>query len=352
MMQSCLHHAYFQHSCAHNFSEQNYSTTSATIATMKLNNTIYVGNNKQNNLVADDDDQSFPFFILGTPGSKSVADEVPPTKRAKTFRLQPRRSAIVIGCAVVVLVSSPLAHAFAIERSRMRSSLSTQLNYRSLHHGPDVEPLTHIERQGVDFTKMPKDKLDRFGPGSFDQYSDNVASNDIFDGGDSEMGLAGDGQNGLHQIGHDVSPHLVNTMAARFSSEEEVVLSPHTSIMTYAEELMHSNPSSNEIRELQLQNWATQREIASANRWMNEKTELYHDAGDSYIGYNVSRNEYTFDAHMSFCVIVVWFLTPPLLLCTISYIYRKKHRLIMTLHSKLEKKLLIASSLWWHLSMA
>jgi hypothetical protein len=257
---------------------------------MKLNNTIYI-NNKQNNIVAADD-QSFPFFVLGTPGSKSAADEVPPTKRAKTFRLQPRRSAIVIGCAVVVLASSPSAGAFVIERSpHTRSSLSTQLNYRSLHHGPDVEPLTHIERQGVDFTKMPKDKLDRFGPGSFDQYSDDIASNDIFDGGDSEMGLAGDGQNGLRQIGHDVSPHLVNTMAARFSSEEEVASSPHTSIMTYAEELMHSNPSSNEIRELQLQNWATQREIASANRWMNEKTELYHEADGSYIGYNVSKNE-------------------------------------------------------------
>ena len=290
-MQPCLHHAIFSTDVLIIFQNQLYlQQHHTTIATMKLNNTIYINNN-QNNLVTDD--QSFPFFILGTPGSKSAADadEVPPTKRAKTFRLQPRRSAIVIGCAVVVLASSPSANAFVIERSHTRSSLSTQLNYRSLHHGPDVEPLTHIERQGVDFTKMPKDKLDRYGPGSFDQYSDNIASNDIFDGGDSEMGLAGDGQNGLRQIGYDVSPHLVNTMAARFSSEEEVASSPHTSIMTYAEELMHSNPSSNEIRELQLQNWATQREIASANRWMNEKTELYHQADGSYIGYNVSKNE-------------------------------------------------------------
>eukprot|EP00985_Skeletonema_marinoi_P019385 scaffold11093_cov120-Skeletonema_marinoi.AAC.1 len=43
-------------------------------------------------------------------------------------------------------------------------------------HGPDVQPLTDMEKQGVDFTKMPKDKLDRFGPGNFDQYADSTCT--------------------------------------------------------------------------------------------------------------------------------------------------------------------------------
>jgi hypothetical protein len=75
----------------------------------------------------------------------------------------------VIGCALaLLLVSSPSADAFA-NINASRNNLSTQLSYRALHHGPDVEPLTDIEKLGVDFTKMPKDKLDRFGPGNFDQ---------------------------------------------------------------------------------------------------------------------------------------------------------------------------------------
>eukprot|EP00986_Skeletonema_menzelii_P013540 scaffold7978_cov145-Skeletonema_menzelii.AAC.1 len=72
-----------------------------------------------------------------------------------------------------------------------------------------------MEKLGADYTKMPKDMLDRFGPGSFDQYADST-SND-FDGGDSDTGLVGDGQSGLLQFGSDVSPHLANTMTARYS---------------------------------------------------------------------------------------------------------------------------------------
>eukprot|EP00984_Skeletonema_dohrnii_P035373 scaffold35040_cov339-Skeletonema_dohrnii-CCMP3373.AAC.1 len=94
---------------------------------------------------------------------------------------------------------------------------------------------------------MPKDKLDRFGPGNFDQYAEGGTCND-FDGGDSETGLVGDGQSGLRQFGYDVSPHLANTMAARYSSAYEVVETAQRTGMSYAEEMMHSNPSMDEIR--------------------------------------------------------------------------------------------------------
>eukprot|EP00984_Skeletonema_dohrnii_P026183 scaffold15490_cov177-Skeletonema_dohrnii-CCMP3373.AAC.1 len=63
-------------------------------------------------------------------------------------------------------------HAFAITHVSRNNLSTTQLSYRSLHHGPDVQPLTDMEKQGVDFTKMPKDKLDRFGPGNFDQFAE------------------------------------------------------------------------------------------------------------------------------------------------------------------------------------
>ena len=116
---------------------------------MKLN-TAYINNKR----VTDD------HFFLCTPSL--ATSEMTPTKKAKTFKLHPRRSAIVIGCALALLLSSsPSADAFA-NMHASRNNFSTQLSYRSLHHGPDVEPLTEMERLGADFTKMPKDMLDRF----------------------------------------------------------------------------------------------------------------------------------------------------------------------------------------------
>lgn len=232
-------------------------------------NTAYL----KTNHVSDGD------FILCAAGKNSVVTlDDTPSKRAKTFKLQPRRYALVISCVLASQVLSPSVHAFAITHATKSNLSTTQLGYRSLHHGPDVEPLTEMEKQGVDFTKMPKDELDRFGPGSFDQYADST-SND-FDGGDSETGLVGDGQSGLRQIGCDVSPHLAKTMAARYSPAYEEVETSQMTAMSYAEELVHSNPSMDEIRAVQLQNWATQQEIASANRYMNEKTQVYYEAAD------------------------------------------------------------------------
>eukprot|EP00984_Skeletonema_dohrnii_P003321 scaffold1115_cov94-Skeletonema_dohrnii-CCMP3373.AAC.1 len=125
-----------------------------------------------------------------------------------------------------------------------------------------------------------------FGPGNFDQYADSTCND--FDGGDSETGLVGDGQSGLRQFGYDVSPHLASTMAARYSSAYEEVETAQRTGMSYTEEMMHSNPSMDEIRAVQLQNWATQQEIASANRYMNEKTQVYYEADDEYADYGAT----------------------------------------------------------------
>jgi hypothetical protein len=77
--------------------------------------------------------------------------------------MHPRRSAIVICCALALLLSSsPSDDAFANMHASRNNFSTQQLSYRSLHHGPDVEPLTDMERLGADFTKMPKDMLDRF----------------------------------------------------------------------------------------------------------------------------------------------------------------------------------------------
>jgi len=145
-------------------------------------------------------------------------------------------------------------------------SSSTKLYYRALHHGPDVpDHSSNIERES---TKMDKDKIRHYGPGDFDQYVDHDSS-DLFDGGDSEMGLAGDGNLGLRRIGRDVSPHMTRTLIAKVDSEVATV---HTST-SYADELLSDQHNMDVARAQQLENWATQNEIAIANRYsyLNEE---------------------------------------------------------------------------------
>jgi hypothetical protein len=178
-----------------------------------------------------------------------------------------------------------VAAAFSVAFTTPRYVSSTTLNYRSLHHGPDVDPSSEIES---DSTKMDKDKIRQYGPGDFAQYVDH-GSSDLFDGGDSEMGLAGDGNLGLRRIGRDVSPHMARTLTAKV--DQAVAAS------SYADELL-SNLSIDAARAQQLENWATQNEIAMANRYsyLNDRTQDYR-------GHHTT--EYVGIGEVSICVILV-----------------------------------------------
>mmetsp|Transcript_27961 Transcript_27961/g.36110 ORF Transcript_27961/g.36110 Transcript_27961/m.36110 type:complete len:303 (+) Transcript_27961:108-1016(+) len=176
----------------------------------------------------------------------------------------------------LAISSAPLAGAFSRSLEHSRSASRSQLEYRSLHHGPDIEPLSDTERLGAEYTKMDKDKIHRYGPGDFAQYVDTHSS-DLFDGGDSEMGLSGDGNSGLHKIGRDVSPHMARTLAAKTDQAAATGLS-------YADELLQINPGMDAARAQQLENWATQQEIAAANRYMYQTSHYNpgHEYADIY----------------------------------------------------------------------
>lgn len=136
-----------------------------------------------------------------------------------------------------------------------------------------MQPLTEAEKLGSAYTKMNKDLIINYGPGMFDGFVDN----DQFDGGDSEMGLSGDGTTGLRKLGRDVTPHMTRTTGAIRSRglepHEEIVMSQS---MTYSEELLHSNPSMDSVRAQQLENWAEQREISNHNK------HLYYENPNEY----------------------------------------------------------------------
>jgi hypothetical protein len=173
--------------------------------------------------------------------------------------------AIASFALALVVCPAHFAVAFSHACTKPHSDSSTQLKYRSLHHGPDVDPSSEIER---DFTKMDKDKIIHYGPGDFTHYVD-YDSSDLFDGGDSEMGLAGDGNLGLRRFGRDVSPHMARTLNAKV---DQVAV-----VSSYADELLN-NSGMDAARAQQLENWATQKEIAIANRfsYSNDRTQDYY----------------------------------------------------------------------------
>lgn len=186
---------------------------------------------------------------------------------------------IAMSLVAFMILPSQFAGAFYGASTTLNSGhiSSTKLYYRALHHGPDVpDHSSNIERES---TKMDKDKISHYGPGDFAQYVDHDSS-DLFDGGDSEMGLAGDGNLGLRRIGRDVSPHMTRTLIAKVDS---VVATVHST--SYADELL-SDQRMDVARAQQLENWATQNEIAIANRYsyLNEeaKSNQGHYTAASY----------------------------------------------------------------------
>ena len=172
--------------------------------------------------------------------------------------------------------------------TRQHKCSSIELRYRSLHHGPDIEPAS--EQEGYEFTKMSKDKIDRFGPGDFNEFSDFPL--DQFDGGDSEMGLSGDGRIGLQKFGRDVYPHLARTLTAKIftdESDQEVFVSGS---VTYEDELLQTNPGMNSVRAHQYENWAIQKEIALSNKIMYDRGDAIYETEDDAGYYEVRKPFY------------------------------------------------------------
>jgi len=181
----------------------------------------------------------------------------------------------------LAFASAPSANAFSTSAdihlpSNVHRSSPTKLGYRSLHHGPDIEPLTDVEKLGADFTKLSPDQIDRYGPKDLSQFGDFPA--DQFDGGDSEMGLAGDGSIGLRKLGRDVSPHLARTLGAKIVTDDEGAYDSSSYSASYADELMQMNPGMDAVRAQQYENWATQNEIALGNRIMNERVQVTYES--------------------------------------------------------------------------
>jgi len=114
--------------------------------------------------------------------------------------------------------------------------------------------------------QMNSEQLDRYGPGNLDQYVEF----EEFDGGDGQMGVAGDGNKGL-----DKSEFETGALASSMNkSRARSAKNAWGTSTGYAEELI-AKTGMDSARAQQLENWHQQREIQARKQQQKYMTEQF-----------------------------------------------------------------------------
>jgi hypothetical protein len=110
------------------------------------------------------------------------------------------------------------------------------------------------DKESLEATTLDRSKVDRYGPGSL---ADFVDFTDEFDGGDGQMGVAGDGNKGLETMGGGPAINKKEDQSRMRSAKNAW---GNTS-SGYADELRAANPGMDTSRAQQMENWQNQREV-------------------------------------------------------------------------------------------
>jgi len=129
-------------------------------------------------------------------------------------------------------------------------------------------PETRPEEETHEATKMAKDQVDRFGPGNWDDFVEFHE----FDGGDGQMGVAGDGSKGLEKM--DSGP-LMGSSVLKSLDKSKMMSAKNAwgSSTGYADELLSKDPKMDEARAQQLENWQNQQEVRRKTQSQQEMAE-------------------------------------------------------------------------------
>lgn len=114
--------------------------------------------------------------------------------------------------------------------------------------------------------QMAKEQVDRYGPGNLSDFVDF----EEFDGGDGQMGVAGDGQKGLDKSDFDQSS-LAQSMDKSRARSAKNAWGTSTG---YADELVKTR-GMDTARAQQLENWHQQREVAKKKEEQKYMTEAF-----------------------------------------------------------------------------
>jgi len=165
---------------------------------------------------------------------------------------------IAISCAstsaAFVSQSSPVRHPILVKG--YLDDLSEEL------YKEDATP--DVDADSREANQMKKGDQDRFGPGNFDQFVDF----DEFDGGDGQMGVAGDGVKGL-----DKSDFASGELAGQDASRMRSAKNAWGTSTGYADELRAKGVDS--ARAQQMENWNNQQEIRKKKEAQRYMTEQY-----------------------------------------------------------------------------
>lgn len=114
--------------------------------------------------------------------------------------------------------------------------------------------------------KMDKSQVDRYGPGALDQFVDF----DEFDGGDGQMGVAGDGTQGLDKSDFNTGELAKNMDKSKMRSARNA----WGTSTGYADSLV-KDKGMDVARAQQLENWANQQEIQAQKKQQRYQTEQF-----------------------------------------------------------------------------
>lgn len=173
---------------------------------------------------------------------------------------------------------------------------------------PDTTAKADPVKDSYEYNKMSQEDIDRYGPGTMADFVDF----EEFDGGDGQMGVAGDGQAGLEAIGRDTQKTVVKTEKPRGlalgggTSRERSAKNAWGSSSGYAEELVAKGVDT--ARAQQFENYANQIELNKVRKAADELASLdeskHIDEDWRMLGkFGVERNQ-DFDLEQTFGPVV------------------------------------------------
>ena len=200
------------------------------------------------------------LFAFMPPGA--ATDTLPKMKLSSSTLLA------VLGGAAAVSAFSP-AQSAALARTSSPSIVVMRGYLDDISDELYAEtPETRPEEETHEATKMAKDQVDRFGPGNWDDFVEFHE----FDGGDGQMGVAGDGSKGLEKM--DSGPLMGSSMLKSLDKSKMMSAKNAWGSSTgYADELLSKDPKMDEARAQQLENWQNQQEVRRKTQSQQEMAE-------------------------------------------------------------------------------
>ncbi|GMI21250.1 hypothetical protein TrCOL_g1914 [Triparma columacea] len=137
----------------------------------------------------------------------------------------------------------------------------------------DESKKANPERDSYRANVKDQKDVDRFGPGTYEDYVD---FGDEFDGGDGQMGVAGDGQKGLEKIGEDSEETIVKARSAKtvgFKSRERSAKNAWGTSNGYADKLREQGMDTAKAQ--MLENWQNQNNVKARRKEARFQTEEF-----------------------------------------------------------------------------